>query len=302
MSEPDLATWLPPKPEDPIVSVVLPTRNGARFIAESIRSVLAQTFKGLELIVVLDGCTDDTAEIVKGIAECDDRIGILEYRRNIGLPKALNSGFARARGVYFTWTSDDNCYKCNAIKVLKSALETHEADIVLGGTETVTEEGELIGQITSRDLRKLCIGNVVGPCFLYRREVHETLGGYDAETFLAEDYDFFLRAYCFGFRFHVIPQVLYRYRFHGKSLTSTKGSEVTRVRDRVILKCLGILPDPDGTIRAETALALARRFKGRKEWLGVVRSVTLGLVHGPGATLRWLLEACWRRLYSYLRK
>jgi len=98
----------------PLITIVLPTHNGVRYLRQSVESCLSQTHRELELIVVDDGSTDGTPEM---IASFDDpRIVRVRNAPNLGLPASLNVGFTRARGDYLTWTSDDNWYELNALE------------------------------------------------------------------------------------------------------------------------------------------------------------------------------------------
>ncbi len=107
--------------ESPLISVVLPTLNRAALLPESIESVLKQTERNLELIVVDDGSSDSTGEIIERYAQQDRRITWIR-QQNLGLPKGLNNGFRLARGEFFTWTSDDNRYFPDACSIMSRAL------------------------------------------------------------------------------------------------------------------------------------------------------------------------------------
>ena len=107
--------------ESPLISVVLPTLNRAALLPESIESVLNQTEHNLELIVVDDGSSDSTGEIIERYAQHDRRITWIR-QQNLGLPKGLNNGFRLARGEFFTWTSDDNRYFADACSIMSRAL------------------------------------------------------------------------------------------------------------------------------------------------------------------------------------
>ena len=100
----------------PKVSIVLPTYNGSAFITEAIDSILNQTFSDFELIIVNDCSTDNTFQLCKDYAQKDKRIKLISNSTNLKLPASLNVGFSYATGEYFTWTSDDNYYKDNAIE------------------------------------------------------------------------------------------------------------------------------------------------------------------------------------------
>src|ERR1700694_5070754 len=108
----------------PSVSIVLTTRNGARFLRQSIDSCLAQTYAEIELIVVDGGSTDGTLEIVARYK--DARMRVLHQENNAGkLPGALNRGLADAQGAYLTWHQDDCYYSPEAIETMVSFLEEH---------------------------------------------------------------------------------------------------------------------------------------------------------------------------------
>ena len=99
------------------VSIILPTFNGEKYIEESINSILHQTYKNWELIIVNDASNDNTQDIINKFAEQSFKITVIQNDKNLKLPASLNIGFKKATGEYFTWTSDDNIYKENAIDV-----------------------------------------------------------------------------------------------------------------------------------------------------------------------------------------
>ncbi len=126
----------------PSISVVLPTHNGAKFLDSAIGSVVAQTWEDWELLVVNDASTDGTAQKIEAWAEKDERIRTIPLDRNLGLPAALNAGFRLARGAHFTWTSDDNWYRPDALAKMLDALEAEpRSDVVFSGYTEVDENG-----------------------------------------------------------------------------------------------------------------------------------------------------------------
>ena len=210
------------------VSIVLPTYNGARYLRQSMHSCLSQTYRNLELIVVDDGSSDRTGEIV---SSCEDpRIQYIRHPRNQGLPVALNTGFARATGDYLTWTSDDNLFLPEAVEKMVRFAEAgrhpfvfcdyyrfHGADACLGTTLVELPDDPRLDQ-----------GNCIGYCFLYSREVKERVGDYDPNTRLAEDYDYWIRI-SKQFPLAHFHEPLYLTRFHDSSLYATRYSEVKLV-------------------------------------------------------------------------
>ncbi len=211
-----------------MVSIILPTYNGEKYIKKSIESCLNQTFQNFELIIVDDCSTDDTPKIIQKFAKQDSRIKIITNAKNRKLPESLNIGFQSSSGKYLTWTSDDNIYKEDAIEVMISELEFRNCNFVYTDMDIIDENDLVIKY--SRSMQnlgnpsELPIYNTVGACFLYTREVYDTIGDYDAKKELVEDWDYWFKIYLI-FKIVHIPKSLYMYREHSENLTSTRKKE-----------------------------------------------------------------------------
>jgi glycosyltransferase involved in cell wall biosynthesis len=225
----------------PLVSIVLPTYNGSRYIGESLESCVAQTYGNIEVIVVDDASTDGTPGLVARHAAASDRIKSVRHERNRRLPAALNTGFALAGGDYLTWTSDDNLYEPEAIALMVGCLEARpETAMVYCDMKKIGPTGEALGIWRNDGPEVLPQGNCVGACFLYRREVYEAVGDYDESMALVEDYDYWLRV---ARRFpiaHLSGATPYRYRIHPASLTSRRSIEAGIRAARA--RCLHVVP------------------------------------------------------------
>lgn len=210
-----------------LVSVILPVYNGEKYLEQSIRSILDQTYKDIELIIVNDCSTDSSLSIAQKLAKVDNRIKIVINSTNLKLPKSLNVGFLHANGEYYTWTSDDNFYDITAIEKMVDYLEKNQ-DISL-----VCCNFLIVNEITNNE--KVCKldvspiemikGNCIGACFLYKKEVADKVGEYNPNEFLVEDYDYWLRFMLIGNVAH-IPEILYTYRVHQASLTEARMPEI----------------------------------------------------------------------------
>lgn len=212
---------------EPTVSIVLPVYNGERYLHEAIESVLAQTYESWELIVVDDCSSDSTPAIAAEFVRRDNRVHYKRNKTNKKLPASLNAGFADARGKYFTWISDDNLFRSDALEIMAQALDSNpQVDLVHCRMQRIDENGEAISPLALPQSGTFiyCV-NVVLACFLYRREVHEKLGGYDESLFLVEDYDFWLRAYR-TFTFKSLKDAPYFYRVHSETLTNTRALDI----------------------------------------------------------------------------
>ncbi|MFT3677932.1 MAG: glycosyltransferase [Chitinophagaceae bacterium] len=203
-----------------LVSIVMPTYNGEKYIRKAIESCLAQTYSNIELIIIDDCSTDSTAKIVNEYLVQDNRVRYSRNEKNLKLPGALNKGFDLSGGELLTWTSDDNVYSPEAIQVMAEKLKSNpQSDIVYSSYSFIDKDDRVVDSF-SYEPEFLLFKCVVGACFLYTRKVHDTTGKYDEDKFRMEDYDFWLRA-AENFSFHYVDQPsLYYYRKHSESLTA----------------------------------------------------------------------------------
>ncbi len=220
------------------ISVVLPVYNGEKYVEKSINSVLNQTYRNIELIIVNDCSTDSTLEIITKYAEEDNRIRIINNPENKTLHRTLNIGFSYAKGDYLTWTSDDNLYHVDAIKKMVDILDNNtEIELVYSDFSICDMEGNVILEIKEEEPDEIRFKDNIGACFLYRKALAEKVGEYDTETFLAEDYDFFIRCYKeSGGRFYHIREDLYDYGRHDANLSATRQKEIAHKAFDVMVK------------------------------------------------------------------
>jgi glycosyltransferase involved in cell wall biosynthesis len=182
------------------------------------------------LIIVNDCSTDDTAGIIEHYSRLDNRIKVVHNKVNMKLPSSLNKGFSLAKGEYFTWTSDDNLFGKDALQALLDNMQAEGADIIYSSYYFINESGGRLDKFAGVP-EEILFKCVVGACFLYKRSVHEQLGGYDVTKFRMEDMDFWLRAFP-RFRIRFIDQPdLYSYRKHPNSLTSAIHSDADKYNE-----------------------------------------------------------------------
>lgn len=222
-----------------LISIVLPVYNGECYLKESIESVLMQTYTNWELLIMDDCSTDNSPEIAKKYAEADERIHYYRNEKNLRLPDNLNRGFSLARGKFLTWTSDDNRYLPTAIYKMHSALiENPDAQFAFASCRIIDETGKGVEYIMvdPKSPKRIVGLDSVGACFLYTRKVYETIGNYDPEYTLVEDFDYWQRIFV-RFKAVAIPEILYHYRWHPGALTSTmKKDQFNRTLERMLLK------------------------------------------------------------------
>lgn len=213
--------------EHPLVSIVLPVYNGEKYLESSIQSCIDQTLTDWELIIIDDGSVDRSAQIAQQFAKMDNRIHYYKNEVNLKLPGALNRGHSLAKGTYLTWTSDDNYYRPQALEKMVAALTETDSSFVFTSFSEIDEEGKEISVYHAPEdyMHAVWCYNVVGACFLYSREIYETIGGYNPDMFLCEDYDYWIRIFS-QFKTTYLDENLYAYRRHDKTLSSTRKKEV----------------------------------------------------------------------------
>lgn len=202
---------------NPKISIVMATYNQARYIEASLDSIRNQRFQDFELIVVDDGCTDDTSVILRAYQESFPFT--LIDQPNQGQARALNNGFAMARGEYLTWTSSDNILLPSMLETLVAALDANpKLGLVYSDWDVIDAEGHTTAHVKSIpfDRWALLRDNFVNASFLYRRTCLDQVGMYDVEIGKKFDWDYWLRV-SKAFPCQHVAQTLYLYRRHQAS-------------------------------------------------------------------------------------
>jgi len=202
------------------VSAIIPTYNYARFLRDAIDSVLAQTFPVLEVIVVDDGSTDDTRQVLEAYG---DRIRVI-HQENAGVAAARMTGVSAARGEYLAFLDSDDIWLPQKLEKQIARFEQDPAlglvhcgaemfDNSSGGTLSIDLNG-MEGWV-ARELLLLDRGIVGGgSALMVPKRVAEEVGGFDSRLSPSEDWDFSYRV-ATRYRVAFVPEVLIRYRLHG---------------------------------------------------------------------------------------
>lgn len=208
----------------PMLSAVMPVYNGEDFVLRAIRSILTQSFKEFELIVVNDGSTDNTLELLKSIR--DKRLSIISSEKNLGLAKAMNLGIRNTEGKYIAKCDADDINVPGRFKEQLNFLEKNKDYVLVGSNAyAINTNGKKIGSIVMPEtdkeikinlIKKNCI---IHPTVMYRADVVKKINGY-REFFNkgAEEYDLWFRLLDYGKSYNLQKKLIKR-RFHDNVYT-----------------------------------------------------------------------------------
>ncbi|MBD2028357.1 glycosyltransferase [Leptolyngbya sp. FACHB-711] len=215
------------------VSVVLPVFNAENFIAKSVRSILNQTFTNFEFLIIDDGSTDRTFDIIRSLENEDSRIRIFRTS-NRGIVDALNFGILHSSGKYIARMDADDIALPQRFEKQVDFLDKNSNYVIVGNSiGAIDQRGRFLGNFITGQLgpfspgedevsRILNVGAfLLHPTVMYRKDVALRIGGYRKEYEWIEDADFYNRIIKEGFAY-CLPEVLLHYRVHLKSVTRTK--------------------------------------------------------------------------------
>ena len=241
-----------PKSHKPEVTVLMPVFNGARYLRVAIESILQQTFTDFEFLVIDDGSTDNSPEIVSSYN--DARIRLVRRGKNIGLIATLNEGLELARGdLVARMDADDISYPDRLEKQLAVMRENPRLVLLGSDVDIIDENGTLISYepkpVGDKGLKLILsvICAIAHPTVIFRKEPVLKVGGYAEAFHYAEDYDLWTRLTQEG-EFCNLPFSLLKYRINpeGESLRNTARQEANAriISDREWVKYGAVGPAP----------------------------------------------------------
>lgn len=204
----------------PIVSVLMSVYNGEQFLCDAIESILFQSLRDLELIVVNDGSTDATAEILRGYQQKDSRLRVF-HQDNLGLIESLNRGAGFSRGKYIARMDADDIAPKNRLALQVNFLEKQKELAVVGGSiDVINASGIKLETChfptSDEEIKSTLVSGtcpICHPATVMRAQAFRSVGGYRKAFAEAEDYDLWLRL-ADGFRLANLEAVVLRYRRH----------------------------------------------------------------------------------------
>lgn len=194
------------------ISVIIPVYNTEKYLAEAIQSVLNQSLKPTEIIIVDDGSTDGSVSVVKTFG---DKVNLLLQPKNMGCGVARNRGIAEAQGEYLAFLDADDFWPENKLEIQLAYLQSHpEADMVFGMTEQfISPELPTEHQSKLRGELKKMPGYLAGP-MLIKKETFVKVGLFNEKLELGEFIDWFSRAKDMGLSFHLLDSTVLFRRIH----------------------------------------------------------------------------------------
>lgn len=209
----------------PLVSVLMPVYNAERYVVEAVESILNQTFTDFEFIIINDGSTDRSLEILQLYARQDKRVRLIS-RENQGLVKTLNEGVDLAVAPYIArMDADDISYPDRLFKQV-NFLNEHPNYVVVGSrTQLIDEDGDPLSLFSLHTTHKEIDlahlqgrgGAIAHPAAMFRKNEFNAVGGYRLEFIHAEDLDLWLRMAEVG-ELGNLPNLLLDYRQHLTSI------------------------------------------------------------------------------------
>lgn len=224
----------------PEISVVLPVYNAEKYISTAMSSILKQSFRNFEFIIIDDHSSDNSWEIIQQYARKDKRIIALRNNRNLKGCATLNKGLALAKGKYIARVDNDDWSYPYRFDKQYSYLEAHPQVGIVGGVmEIMNEEGKILGKrkyhISDQEIRKSIFrySPFSHPLVMIRKSILDKIGYYNSEYVPADDYELYFRIGKVS-KFANLPEVLLKYRIVSGSMTHnlTKKMELATISVR----------------------------------------------------------------------
>ncbi len=278
----------------PAVSVIMSVYNGERFLAEAIDSILAQTFRDFEFIIVDDGSRDGTSRIIESYAERERRIRFIPLARNLGIADARNRGIEAACGEFITIMDCDDISMPQRLEKQANYLRAHP-QVGAAGTAGAAYNADMSRRLFDLDVPQahgiIVFATLIGLSFIFssvmtRAELLRAVGGYQPGLRIAEERDLYWRLlWQKRARFANLPDSLYHYRLHENSNSHSRDQELNRqretVRQNILRQLWGEAPADaiDRFVRMATGqgLSMGERRSARRDMLRLIDAL---LQHG----------------------
>jgi len=209
-----------------LVTVVIPNYNYANYVVEAIDSVKRQIYENFEVIIIDDGSTDDSVQVITKAIEQDRRFRLIT-QKNAGVSSARNRGVMEGAGAYVVFLDADDRMLPNCIADLLSGFSSRNVGLTYGKLSIINSAGVVTSPLsawpTRYNLQKQLSGsNQVASCCMIRRDIFLRAGGFRSHTIPAEDAELWSRIPLLGYQSRLCHKnrPIYEYRVHSRSATS----------------------------------------------------------------------------------
>ena len=222
------------------ITVLMSVYNGEKYLHQAIGGILSQTFKDFELLIINDGSTDKTGEILQSYH--DPRTKIINNKENIGLTKSLNKGLRLARGEYIARQDADDVSHPQRLEQQAAYFKAH-SDIALLGTwgKVINQNGETIREVCLSNnpfllkWRLLFTNQIIHSSVMFNKKKICALGGYDPHLTYSQDYDLWLRIMD-RYKIALLPQILTYRREHFSDISAMYFGKQNAFADQITCK------------------------------------------------------------------
>ena len=235
---------MPVKNKEPLVSVLIPAYNAEKYIDEAIESVVDQTYKNLEILILDDCSTDGTGKVIKKWVKKDSRIKYIKNEDNLKLSRTLNKGLELCNGEYIARMDADDWSYPDRISSQIKYLESNVKIGAIGGTIELCDEELKNPKVreyfeTDGDIRKKIFrySPFAHPAVVFRKSVLDSAGDYSESLVDAEDYDLYFRIGKYS-EFANISDTVLKYRVVATSASQTRGARQERLALYIRLKAV----------------------------------------------------------------
>ena len=252
----------------PEVTVLMPVYNGEPYLKAAIESVLAQTYRDFELLIINDASTDASAQTIAGFS--DPRIRLLANPKNLNLIGTLNRGLNEAAGRYIARMDQDDISEPERLEAQVAFFKSNPGHVLLGTeAQIISPADAFVGYepayLDDATLRlALTAGNAfVHGSVMFKKETALEIGGYNPEAYLMEDYNLWLRLSKAG-KVANLPRPLYRWRVTPTGMSSSNAGKQKAAADRLAAQAWDDFPEAERTVPAAALPSDHRALRVRK--------------------------------------
>ncbi len=230
----------------PVVSVIMPSYNHEKFILEAIESVLGQTFKNLELIIIDDRSNDRSRQIIEELAQKDNRIKKIFHKKNLGISKTINEGVENSTGKYIALIASDDVWVSEKLEKQVEILEGNENLVVWCNSAIIDSNSNLTGEISSEKYKNATPQGYVfediinswisGSGIIMKRENIKDMQ-YNENLKYLNDTQFYADL-SYRYQFYYMKEPLSKYRLHGDNASFGKITDIKGWYQDSLLLCV----------------------------------------------------------------